>query len=124
VWDAPGHAASWPFAFDFDLMDKARWLDGILEQEGITKPVIVGQSMGGYVGQAYAQTYPEAEGLCVHRLRAAATKVYDKAGALSAETNGDSLSLLSVEGPLKVRDKGRCPVGIRKEPDAGHDAGV
>lgn len=27
VWDAPGHAASWPFAFDFDLMDKARWLD-------------------------------------------------------------------------------------------------
>lgn len=53
VWDAPGHAASWPFAFDFDLMDKARWLDGILEQEGITKPVIVGQSMGGYVGQAY-----------------------------------------------------------------------
>ena len=40
-------------------MDKARWLDGILEQEGITKPVIVGQSMGGYVGQAYAQTYPE-----------------------------------------------------------------
>ena len=59
VWDAPGHAASWPFAFDFVLMDKARWLDGILEQEGITKPVIVGQSMGGYVGQAYAQTYHE-----------------------------------------------------------------
>lgn len=36
VWDAPAHAASWPFTFDFDLMDKARWLDGILEQEGIT----------------------------------------------------------------------------------------
>ena len=30
VWDAPGHAASWPFAFSFDLKDKARWLDGIL----------------------------------------------------------------------------------------------
>ena len=55
VWDAPAHAASWPFTFDFDLMDKARWLDGILEQEGITKPVIVGQSMGGYVGQAYSE---------------------------------------------------------------------
>lgn len=40
-------------------MDKAMWLDGILEQEGITRPVIVGQSMGGYVGQAYAQRYPE-----------------------------------------------------------------
>lgn len=59
VWDAPAHAASWPFTFDFDLMDKARWLDGILEQEGITKPVIVGQSMGGYVGQAYSEAYPE-----------------------------------------------------------------
>ena len=59
VWDAPAHAASCPFAFDFDLMDKAMWLDGILEQEGITRPVIVGQSMGGYVGQAYAQRYPE-----------------------------------------------------------------
>ena len=59
VWDAPAHAASWPFTFDFDLMDKARWLDGILEQEGITKPVIVGQSMGGYVGQAYSEAYPK-----------------------------------------------------------------
>ncbi|MGN0779537.1 MAG: alpha/beta fold hydrolase [Aristaeellaceae bacterium] len=59
VWDAPAHAASWPFAFDFTLLDKARWLDGIVEQEGISRPVIVGQSMGGYVGQAYAQLYPD-----------------------------------------------------------------
>lgn len=59
VWDAPAHAASWPFTFDFNLMDKARWLDGILEQEHIKSPVIVGQSMGGYVGQAYAQLYPD-----------------------------------------------------------------
>ena len=59
VWDAPAHAASWPFTFDFDLMDKAAWLNGILDQEKITKPVIIGQSMGGYVGQAYAQRYPD-----------------------------------------------------------------
>ncbi len=59
VWDAPGHAASWPFRFDFNLMDKARWLNGIFEQERITRPVIIGQSMGGYVGQMYAQLYPE-----------------------------------------------------------------
>ncbi len=58
VWDAPGHAASWPFTFDFDLMDKARWLDEILQAEGIEHPVIVGQSMGGYVAQAYAQLFP------------------------------------------------------------------
>ena len=59
VWDAPAHAASWPFSFSFDLGDKARWLDGILRQEGIDAPVIVGQSMGGYVGQMYAQLFPE-----------------------------------------------------------------
>ncbi len=59
VWDAPGHAASWPFVFRFNLMDKAIWLAEILIQEGFDAPVIIGQSMGGYVGQAYAQLFPE-----------------------------------------------------------------
>ena len=59
VWDAPGHAASWPFEFSFSLMDKAKWVDGILRSEALDKPVIIGQSMGGYVGQAYAELYPE-----------------------------------------------------------------
>ena len=59
VWDAPGHASSWPFEFSFSLADKAKWLNAILELEGFSKPVIVGQSMGGYVGQAYAQLFPE-----------------------------------------------------------------
>ena len=59
VWDAPEHAASWPFDPSFDLFDKAGWLDGILQAEGISEPVIIGQSMGGYVGQAYSQLFPE-----------------------------------------------------------------
>lgn len=59
VWDAPGHAASWPFELNFTLMDKARWLDRILCCEGFERPVIVGQSMGGYVGQCYAQLFPQ-----------------------------------------------------------------
>lgn len=59
VWDAPGHAASWPFAFDFDLADKAGWLNEILDVEGMRNPIIIGQSMGGYVGQEYAQLFPE-----------------------------------------------------------------
>lgn len=59
VWDAPGHAASYPFSFDFSLVDKAKWLNEILELEKVTKPVIVGQSMGGYVGQMYAELFPE-----------------------------------------------------------------
>ena len=59
VWDAPGHAASWPFTLDFHLEDKARWLEEILLLEGFDRPVLVGQSMGGYVAQMYAQLYPE-----------------------------------------------------------------
>ncbi|MCR5663962.1 MAG: alpha/beta hydrolase [Oscillospiraceae bacterium] len=59
VWDPPAHAASWPFDFSFNLEDTARWLDSIFQQEGIFSPVIVGQSMGGYVGQMYAQLFPD-----------------------------------------------------------------
>lgn len=58
VWDAPGHASSWPFELRFSLMDKAKWLADILENEHFSAPVIIGQSMGGYVGQAYAQLFP------------------------------------------------------------------
>ena len=59
VWDAPAHAASWPFDFSFDLRDKALWLDEIFQFEGIGSPIIIGQSMGGYVGQMYSQIFPD-----------------------------------------------------------------
>ena len=59
VWDAPGHAASWPFDLNFQLTDKAKWLDEILITEGFDQPVLIGQSMGGYVAQAYAELFPD-----------------------------------------------------------------
>ena len=59
AWDAPAHGESWPFDFSFTLADKARWLNGILEREEIARPVSVGQSMGGYVGQMFSQLYPD-----------------------------------------------------------------
>lgn len=59
VWDPPAHAASWPFEFSFNLTDEAKWVSEILKKEGIKKPVIIGQSMGGYVGQAFAELYPD-----------------------------------------------------------------
>ena len=34
-------------------------MDGILQQEGLRNPVIIGQSMGGYVAQAYAELFPD-----------------------------------------------------------------
>ncbi len=59
VWDAPGHAASWPFKLTFTLMDKAGWLKEILDMESFDRPILVGQSMGGYVGQAFAERFPD-----------------------------------------------------------------
>ncbi|MBQ7946348.1 MAG: alpha/beta hydrolase [Bacteroidales bacterium] len=41
------------------MRDKAIWLEGIFQQEGIRRPIIVGQSMGGYVGQMYSQLFPD-----------------------------------------------------------------
>jgi len=58
VWDAPGHGASRPFRLEFSLSDKADFLHGILQQEGIARPVLIGQSMGGYVAQCYLDRYP------------------------------------------------------------------
>ena len=58
VWDAPGHGKSRPFVMDFTLAQKAAWLHAILQAEGITAPVLVGQSVGGYLSQAYIQAYP------------------------------------------------------------------
>lgn len=63
TWDAPGHAASRPFLLDFSMMDKAVWLHEILQKEGIRRPVLIGQSMGGYVSQCFMEKYPgEAAG--------------------------------------------------------------
>ena len=59
VWDAPGHASSYTFEMTFSLEEKAGWLNEILTIEGFNSPVIIGQSMGGYVGQMYSQLYPE-----------------------------------------------------------------
>ena len=58
TWDAPGHGESRPFDLGHSLPQQAAWLHGILEREGIERPVLVGQSMGGYVSQCYMDEYP------------------------------------------------------------------
>ena len=58
TWDAPGHGESRPFAMRHALADWADWLQAILTREGIERPVLVGQSMGGYVAQCYLERFP------------------------------------------------------------------
>ena len=60
AWDAPGHGASRPFRLDFSLADQAAWLGAILRREGLRRPVLIGQSMGGYLAQCYISAHPGA----------------------------------------------------------------
>ena len=59
TWDAPAHGVSRPFELAFSLADKARYLHEIITKEQITRPLLIGQSMGGYVSQAYMHYYPK-----------------------------------------------------------------
>lgn len=59
VWDAPGHAESRPFELNITLDDKAAFLYEILKKENIAKPILIGQSMGGYVAQCFIDLFPQ-----------------------------------------------------------------
>ena len=59
AWDAPAHGGSRPFALSFSMGDLVGWLHAILQQEHVHRPVLVGQSMGGCVAQAYLEGYPQ-----------------------------------------------------------------
>lgn len=58
VWDAPGHGQSRPYT-GFSYPHLAEDLRGILRKEGISRAVLVGQSMGGYVIQTLLLRWPE-----------------------------------------------------------------
>ena len=63
VWDIPMHGRSRPYS-DFSYRNAAEELNAILEAESIEKAVHVGMSLGGYVTQHFALSYPgKVEGL-------------------------------------------------------------
>lgn len=59
VWDPPAHGESRPFELAFTLDDWARWLHQILERESFRRPILVGQSMGGYLSQTFMELFPQ-----------------------------------------------------------------
>ena len=61
TWDYPLHGKSRPYQ-DFSFANVNQDLLLILEQEGIEKVVLVGQSAGGYIAQAFVRDYPDKVG--------------------------------------------------------------
>lgn len=59
VWDPPSHGESRPFSLDWSLDDLALMLEQILSREGFERPILIGQSMGGYVSQAFIRLFPD-----------------------------------------------------------------
>lgn len=60
TWDAPAHGLSRPFELKFTMNDIVQYLHDILETENITRPILIGQSMGGYISQAYIDMFPDS----------------------------------------------------------------
>jgi len=57
AWDAPAHGASRPYE-GFDYQEAVDHLRTILDIEGITRATFIGQSMGGFIAQAFLAQNP------------------------------------------------------------------
>ena len=57
VWDPPAHGESRPFDLDFTMDSLAGYLHRILQKEEIKECVLIGQSFGGYVAQAFMSLF-------------------------------------------------------------------
>lgn len=58
VWDAPAHGESRPY-LRFTYENVSNGLKKILDECGVSNVVLIGQSMGGYIAQAFICRYPE-----------------------------------------------------------------
>ncbi|MDU0348205.1 alpha/beta hydrolase [Actinomyces sp. MRS3W] len=58
VWDAPGHGLSRPWGRPLSIDGMAQTLHTVLGACGVRRPILVGQSLGGYVAQALIDRYP------------------------------------------------------------------
>ncbi len=58
IWDAPAHGASRPFK-DFTYEKAAVAAKQILDDNGISQAVFIGQSMGGFITQSVIKRFPD-----------------------------------------------------------------
>ena len=58
AWDAPAHGESRPY-LDFTYENASNGIKKILDECRISNVVLIGQSMGGFIAQAFICRYPE-----------------------------------------------------------------
>ena len=58
AWDAPAHGESRPY-LDFTYENASNGIKKILDECMISNVVLIGQSMGGFIAQAFICRYPE-----------------------------------------------------------------
>lgn len=56
AWDAPAHGKSRPFS-NFTYENAANSIKDILDECSVSKVILIGQSMGGYIAQAFISRY-------------------------------------------------------------------
>lgn len=99
MWDPPSHGESRPFPLDWSLDDLALMLEQILPRGGFERPILVGQSMGGYVSRAFIRLFPDracgfvsARSVVLHRDRALGVETCE------GDLSGDSLEITVLYG--------------------------
>jgi len=125
VWDAPAHGSSRPFKLEFYMDELTVYLYDIFQREGIDRPFLVGQSMGGYIAQAYIKRFPGTVQGFVSIDSAPLSRSYFfrlGAGALKARLLDVLLHSLGAAGEAGQHRHG--PVRVWARADGAHYEGI
>lgn len=108
-WDAPAHGLSRPWEGELSLDGMAEALHGILEAEGAERPVLVGQSLGGYVAQVFMGLHPGAARAFVSVDSLPLQRRYYRGWYLAVLRHMEGMCLMwGTEGFLKRQVAGNC----------------
>jgi pimeloyl-ACP methyl ester carboxylesterase len=118
AWDAPGYGGSAALPPDLPLADAyADALDDLLAAAGVTRPIVVGHSLGALVAAAWAARHGVA-GVAALVL-ASPARGYGKAEpevrAARYRERLDLLERLGIEGIARERSAGLCAPGTPPE---------
>lgn len=121
-----GCLLSWRLAtlqLAWTLDDKVRWLKKILDSEGVTRPLLVGQSMGGLRCPGVHGSLPRhSTRLRLHRFPPSATQLLRNLGALVAQAHEDPVLGVPLKYACQFGFEGKRHLILWAEAHAHDDA--